>query len=348
LPGARAWSLISIASGAQHAGNHGYEDDPGRVYRYDSYVANSQQLRRGDLVVVRDRTRMLGIARVERIEERDGQKTMLRCPQCHSSALKKRAKRQPPFRCNEGHEFPAPLQETVAVRSYAAHFGGSFVGTPEGVPVSMLKASAIRPSDQLSIEEIDTARLEPALLSAFPDTWSVLASFHQAETLEAGQGDPPPIPDAGSLQPYEGSPGDARERVLRAIRSRRGQQDFRKVMLQRYGGCCAVTGCAVPDVLEAAHVWPYRGVEDHHPDNGLLLRADIHTLFDLDLLGIEPETLTVALAPGLLGHDPYGALQGKRLGPPDVRPPARAGLLYRWQSFREKWPAASEDSAGRP
>jgi HNH endonuclease len=34
------------------------------------------------------------------------------------------------------------------------------------------------------------------------------------------------------------------------------------------------------DILEAAHISPYRGEEDNHPENGLLLRADLHTLFD--------------------------------------------------------------------
>ena len=50
-----------------------------------------------------------------------------------------------------------------------------------------------------------------------------------------------------------------------------------------YEGKCAVTGCDVPDVLQAAHIFPYMGPETNHPSNGLL-RADIHTLFDLGLI----------------------------------------------------------------
>ena len=59
---------------------------------------------------------------------------------------------------------------------------------------------------------------------------------------------------------------------------------------------CMVSGCQLVDLLEAAHIRPYRGENDNHPSNGLLLRADLHTLFDLDLLGIDPETLLVRLA----------------------------------------------------
>jgi HNH endonuclease len=40
---------------------------------------------------------------------------------------------------------------------------------------------------------------------------------------------------------------------------------------------------------------PYRGDHDNDPKNGLLLRTDLHTLFDLNLLGIKPDTLTVII-----------------------------------------------------
>jgi predicted restriction endonuclease len=49
------------------------------------------------------------------------------------------------------------------------------------------------------------------------------------------------------------------------------------------------------DILEAAHIMPYKGIKDNHAENGLLLRSDIHTLFDLDLIGINPDDLTIHL-----------------------------------------------------
>ncbi len=51
--------------------------------------------------------------------------------------------------------------------------------------------------------------------------------------------------------------------------------------------------------MGAAHIKAYRGEQDNHPDNGLLLRSDIHTLFDVDLHGIEPEHLQVENHPGI-------------------------------------------------
>jgi HNH endonuclease len=104
---------------------------------------------------------------------------------------------------------------------------------------------------------------------------------------------------------YVPSQGDERERLFRQIRARRGQRAFREKLRARYGDRCAISGCNILDVLEAAHIRPYRGDLDNHVENGLLLRADLHTLFDLDLIGIEPFTLTVHLNPEVsLGEYP--------------------------------------------
>ena len=87
---------------------------------------------------------------------------------------------------------------------------------------------------------------------------------------------------------YFPSDDDTRDVEQRQIRVRRGQQKFRDKLRVRYKGQCPVTGCKILALLEAAHISPYRGEKDNPSENGLLLRADIHTLFDLNLLGIEP------------------------------------------------------------
>jgi hypothetical protein len=107
---------------------------------------------------------------------------------------------------------------------------------------------------------------------------------------------------------------DARVWAMRAVAQRRGQPLFRAKLLDAYGGRCAITGCSAVEVLEAAHVLPYKGAHTDRVDNGLLLRADLHTLFDCQLLWITPEH-TVALAPSLLTTD-YATLAGKPLALP--------------------------------
>lgn len=119
---------------------------------------------------------------------------------------------------------------------------------------------------------------------------------------------------AGAFAAPVDSDHDARVWAMRAVAQRRGQPLFRAKLLDAYGGRCAITGCSALEVLEAAHVLPYKGTRTNRVDNGLLLRADLHTLFDCHLLWITP-VHTVALAPPLLTTD-YAALQGKALALP--------------------------------
>ena len=105
---------------------------------------------------------------------------------------------------------------------------------------------------------------------------------------------------------------DARERVLAQIIRRRGQREFRENLLAAYGGRCAITGCDLVEVLEAAHIVPYRGPATNDVQNGLLLRADIHTLFDLGLIAVVPESLEIVLAPSVSGAN-YQELVGARV-----------------------------------
>jgi HNH endonuclease len=89
---------------------------------------------------------------------------------------------------------------------------------------------------------------------------------------------------------------DDRKRATASLVQRLGQADFRRGLIEAYRGRCAITGCNVIGVLQAAHIVPYMGTQSNATDNGLLLRADIHNLFDLHILSIDPETLTVCLA----------------------------------------------------
>ncbi|MGG2424877.1 HNH endonuclease, partial [Ralstonia pseudosolanacearum] len=82
---------------------------------------------------------------------------------------------------------------------------------------------------------------------------------------------------------------DGRRKVIQEIVRRQGQPVFRRKLLKAYDGRCVVTDCAVEAVLEAAHIAPYLGTDSNVVQNGLLLRADIHTLFDLGFFRIAPD-----------------------------------------------------------
>jgi hypothetical protein len=130
---------------------------------------------------------------------------------------------------------------------------------------------------------------------------------------------------------YQLSDEDCRRIVERQIRERRGRQQFRDAMCERYASRCVVTGCTVLAVLEAAHIRPYRGESDNHPDNGLLFRADIHTLFDLNLLGIEPKTWKVKIHPRItVGY--HNLAESVLILPPGVVPSVVAATV-RFEQF---------------
>ena len=65
--------------------------------------------------------------------------------------------------------------------------------------------------------------------------------------------------------------------------------------------CCAITRCDAIEALEAAHVRPYRGPGSNVVSNGLPLRSDIHILYDLDLIAIDPDMHEVTLSPACMG-----------------------------------------------
>ncbi len=95
---------------------------------------------------------------------------------------------------------------------------------------------------------------------------------------------------------------------VRAVRA--GQARFRRQLLDVYDGC-AVTGTDVERVLDAAHISPFSGDHSNDVSNGMMLRRDIHRLFDDHLLTVTPE-YTVGVTPELLGSE-YSELDGRSL-----------------------------------
>ncbi len=109
---------------------------------------------------------------------------------------------------------------------------------------------------------------------------------------------------------------DQRVRQMLEVIQRRGQSKFREKLVAAYRGRCQVTGCNAVEALEAAHISPYMGELTNHVQNGLLLRADLHSLFDLGLLSIDPTRMQVVLS-DRLRETQYGKLAGCRIELPE-------------------------------
>jgi putative restriction endonuclease len=73
------------------------------------------------------------------------------------------------------------------------------------------------------------------------------------------------------------------------VSPRLGQGTFRIAVTEAYDRACAVTTEHSLPVLEAAHIRPYAEGGQHRVPNGLLLRTDIHRLFDRGYVTITPD-----------------------------------------------------------
>lgn len=156
------------------------------------------------------------------------------------------------------------------------------------------------------------------LLGLPPDGPNASYSWALSEVETAGPDDPEFSP--ASLE-------DARQRIHTEIVRRQGQGKFRSMVLSAYGGRCAISGCDVVQAVEAAHIVPYIGAKTNVVTNGLPLRADLHTLYDLGLIAIDPETMQVVVSPKLLGTS-YASLANQPLRLPEHRAhfPSRLAL----------------------
>lgn len=97
-----------------------------------------------------------------------------------------------------------------------------------------------------------------------------------------------------------------------SILARRGHRQLRNTLLRAYSNSCAITGKCPKDLLEVAHISPFPDSDVNAHDNAILLRSDIHTLWDLNLIAIYPEDSTVRVARKLRGSI-YENLAGRTL-----------------------------------
>ncbi len=122
------------------------------------------------------------------------------------------------------------------------------------------------------------------------------------------------------------------EKTLREIKTRRGQPEFRQSLLLIFKGKCCVTGCNVESVLEAAHIIPHSEESNYSVLNGLLLRADIHTLYDLNLIGIDGNGKVFVSE--TLRESEYWQYQNKIIDE-NIPPEMSANLSTRFKNFMD-------------
>jgi len=110
------------------------------------------------------------------------------------------------------------------------------------------------------------------------------------------------------------------ERYAAAVVQRRiGQGTFRGLVTDAYARACAVTRSKALPVLQAAHIVPYAEGGEHAVTNGLLLRSDVHRLFDLGYMTVTPEyrfEVSGRLRTDFENGEEYLAMRGREIWVP--------------------------------
>jgi putative restriction endonuclease len=124
------------------------------------------------------------------------------------------------------------------------------------------------------------------------------------------------------------------------VRPRLGQGSFRVIVTDAYERRCAITGERTLPALEAAHIKPYGSGGPHNPENGLLLRSDLHKLFDQAYVTVDADALKVVVSNRIReefenGRD-YYQLHGRAIRLPREADamPSREHLAFHNNLFR--------------
>jgi len=116
---------------------------------------------------------------------------------------------------------------------------------------------------------------------------------------------------------------------------RLGQGSFRVIVTDSYRRRCAFTNSPVLHVLEAAHIRPYSLGGMHIPSNGILLRQDLHTLFDRGYVTATTEhriEVSSRIRDEFHNGKEYYAMHGKEMHLPDDTDREPAVELLRWHN----------------
>ncbi|MCO4698525.1 hypothetical protein LRR80_04605 [Streptomyces sp. RO-S4] len=304
-----AWLVLALGDRREHAGNDGYDDNPAEHYSWDSTVPNHARLAEGDVIALWDRKELIGVSVIEAIETDTREKTLYFCPHCDKAAIKRRQQKAPQYRCYDcGTSFDVPGRTTKQVTTYRSRHGEAWMEARGLLSGAELRALCDSPRSQHSMR---------------PARWEKLRNALAAVTGNVGELD--------ALEETRlAIPGGHRETVVRV---RIGQGAFRKRLLADQGELCAFTGPAPATALEAAHLYSYAQSGEHHEHGGLLLRRDIHRLFDLGEIAVNPTTGTLDISAEMLAYPLYASLQGKPVSVPLQRE-HRTWLGRHWRLHR--------------
>lgn len=289
----KSWLLTLNLDDHRSQARSTYEDDPAVKYEWSDRSHTMGEPAKGDFIVIRDeKFTVLGMSYVGKvetsgpfIEEAD------QCPNCGKIGnVRPRKKKKPKFRCvpTSGcdYEFDVPdVREIPDIYHYTTDHQLGW--TELSIASTSSELAKFSTTGQSSIRPLDRKKF-----SAFLKSKGVR---HKLKVTDL----------AGKV--IEGG-----HRVT-LTKTRIGQASFRKQLLKSYGEVCAVSGPAPKQALHACHLYSFAKVAKHHDHGGLLLRSDIHKLFDDGLINIDPKTERISVNQLLKGYGEYFRFDNKEL-----------------------------------
>lgn len=291
-----AWTIIAKDPETISWSSHeGYDDSPNEYYTYDSQVGNYKNVQVGDLVFVKGSEFLIGWGQIESILSEPGQKLLRRCPKC-GDAPESRITKKLKWRCRStdcNYEFGDDqiIIESVNVIKYRAGYRNTWQDA--NYPLSRKDVFAFQTNrdNQSAIRPIDPSKVE-----------DLIFRLSGSSTIPSANSDLFPELIIGGHK-------------IQVTKRRIGQQEFRLSLLNRNGENCFISGSQPACVLEASHIQPFAIHESHSLDGGILLRRDIHSLFDRYLLRINPSTWQVETAPQIKSYTTYSSIHMKQIDP---------------------------------
>jgi hypothetical protein len=303
----RAWLMTTKSDYRRLGGYTKYDDDPSSHYSYDSNVANSRQVAVGDRLVFWDEVSLIGASTVASIDQKPGTKNISRCPHCSTTNVASRKTKSPRFRCDDCHEeFETPSVTEVEVTHYRTDHQQGWVDLAGVLDGAALRA--ITGYSQNSIRRIDWDQFASAVEEVAGPVALTPVAAAQAQVISGGH-------------------------TVRQVTVRIGQPAFRAELIRKYGAVCAFSGPAPAEALEACHLYSYAEIGRHDIEGGLLLRRDLHRLFDQGLLAVAADG-TIDVADSLKPYGLYAALQGQRLKVSTIGG-QRDWLALHWAEWRK-------------
>ncbi|MBB6460467.1 AAA family ATPase [Flammeovirga kamogawensis] len=136
------WFFKSSGSNAVYGdGKDWYDDEIAQQYEFDNNVANSQQIKEGDSVIIFDKIKALGIAEVIKLDKWATTKKLYRCPHCKNTTFDKRKTIKPKYKCGKcKSEFEEPLSELKDITKFRVSYEDSFKRIEKQILITSIKA----------------------------------------------------------------------------------------------------------------------------------------------------------------------------------------------------------------